>query len=75
MKRKIYHVVWRDSAWHVRRPRARRSTAQFTQKKHACLYAEIASTMARCNQIVIHGKNGRIQREYTYGDDPRRTAG
>ena len=27
------------------------------------------------SQLVIHGKNGKIQREYTYGDDPRKTKG
>lgn len=27
------------------------------------------------SQLVIHGKNGRIQREYTYGADPRRSKG
>jgi len=27
------------------------------------------------SQLVIHGKNGQIQREYTYGADPSRTKG
>jgi len=27
------------------------------------------------SQVVIKGQNGRIQREYTYGEDPRRTPG
>lgn len=26
-------------------------------------------------QVVIHGKDGQIKREWTYGDDPRRTPG
>lgn len=29
----------------------------------------------RPSQLVIKGKNGRIQREYTYGADPRTTKG
>jgi uncharacterized protein DUF2188 len=27
------------------------------------------------SQVVIKGRNGRIQTEYTYGNDPRRTPG
>jgi hypothetical protein len=27
------------------------------------------------SQLVVHGKNGKIQTEYTYGADPRRTKG
>ena len=27
------------------------------------------------SQIVIHGKDGRIQKEYTYGLDPEKTKG
>jgi len=75
MKRKIYHVVWRNGGWHVRRPRARRSTGVFSDKGRACFYAVLKAGTARFSQIVVHGKNGKIQREYTYGGDPRRTIG
>lgn len=27
------------------------------------------------SQVVIKGRNGRMQAEYTYGNDPRRTPG
>jgi hypothetical protein len=30
---------------------------------------------ADLGQLVIKGRNGRIQTEYTYGKDPRRTKG
>lgn len=39
---------------------------------------KIARGLARANvpsQLVLFKKNGRIQTEYTYGNDPRRTPG
>lgn len=27
------------------------------------------------SQIIIHGKDGKIQKEYTYGLDPKKTIG
>lgn len=62
MQRNIYHVVWRNERWHLRRARARRSSGTFRTKNIACLYgAFIGADVA-----IIHGKNGRIQSAYTY---------
>lgn len=73
MKRKIYHVVWRNEKWHVRRVGSRRSARTFFNKENATFCAALLTPAL--GQVVVHGKNGKIQREYTFGADPRRSRG
>ena len=75
MNRKIYHVFRRDDAWHVRRAGARRSVGYYRTQKYAMFVAILTATTNRRSQIVLHGRDGRIRKEWTYGDDPRRTRG
>lgn len=39
-------------------------------KKCAIARASELAKKAKLGQVVIHGRNGRIQKEYTYGKDP-----
>lgn len=76
MNRKIYHVVRGVAAWHVRRDRARRSDSCHENKTKAIARAKaLASRRGVLGQVIVHGRNGRIQTERTYGNDPRRTRG
>jgi hypothetical protein len=75
MKRVVYHVVWRGERWHVRRARARRSTRTFGRKGDATFAAVFLCTKHDRSEVIIHRKDGAIQREWTYGDDPRTTPG
>jgi hypothetical protein len=76
MKRKIYHVVWRDKEWHVRRARVRRPSISQKLKCSAVWFAELfAIESGTSTQVIVHGKNGRIQTEWTYGKGPRRSRG
>lgn len=71
MKRKIYHVVKRSDDWQVRRPGARRATSCHATKRSAVAWAhERLSSGAHSAQLIIHGQDGRIQTEWTYGADP-----
>ena len=75
MRRKIYRVYWRGSAWAVRHPRDRRPI-RCAGKKDALQVAKWLAFFSRApGQVIVHGKNGRIQTEWTYGSDPRRTRG
>ena len=76
MNRKIYHVVMRSEAWHVRRTRARRSSGCHESKAAAIVQARaLASRRGSLGQVVVHGRDGKVQTEWTYGKDPRRTRG
>ncbi len=77
MKRKIYHVVpalgvW----WQVRHVRPNRLDSVHEKKPQAIARAKaLASRRHMRAQVVIHGRNGKIQSEWTYRDDPRRSRG
>ena len=43
--------------------------------KLACEHSKSMSLAGVLGQVVVHGKDGRIQTEYTYGADPRRSKG
>lgn len=79
MKRKriVWRVLWDQGHWEVRRG-----------KNWVCLAStkalalQLAREKARAHhgsgglsQLVVHGKDGRIQTEHTYGADPRRSKG
>lgn len=76
MKRKVYHVVRREGAWHVRRAGAKRSGSVHQTKISAIVRAKFLARAGRAlGQVRVHGKDGRLQVEWTYGRDPERKRG
>ena len=73
-----YHRPWRCWALHV--PGAgMKGIQQHPTRQHAVAVGRQICRTRRAagevTQLVIHGKDGRIQTESTYGRDPRRTKG
>lgn len=69
MKDKTYRVTPHADGWSVKRDGAQRAAAVYDTKAEAVARAkEIARP--RELQVVVHGQNGQIQTEYTYGHDP-----
>lgn len=77
----VFRVKKLGVKWVVTRSDERHlSAVEYSQKKDA---VAITRTVARRlwkkhgqpTQLVIHGKNGKIQTEYTYGKDPERRKG
>jgi hypothetical protein len=70
-------VLWVRNAWFVRR--GPNTVALWTKKadavQQAARLAREHRTAGGLAQVVIRGKDGRIQTERTYGADPRRTKG
>ena len=73
MNRRVLHVVpnKEDKNWEV-------------TEDHGCVELGVRKTQAEAirlaqesiaSQIVVHGKDGRIAREYTYGLDPEKSKG
>jgi len=76
MSRKVYHVVRREESWHVRRTRARRASGCHASKADAIVHAKALAKRPRFpGQGVVHRRDGKVQIEWTYGNDPRRTRG
>ncbi len=68
-KRTRYHITPRDDGWSVSKEGASRSSGNYGKKDEAI---EKGRDLARSSQgeLLIHGKDGKIQEERTYGRDP-----
>ena len=74
--RKVYHVVPnQDKGWRVEFEGAQRASSAHDTKAEAIKAARQYATNAQPSQVIIHGMDGVIQTEYTYGDDPYPPAG
>jgi hypothetical protein len=78
-KRTSYHVVPdregpADGRWQIKEEGRRPRQACRTQRQ-AISAARTEAKARQPSQVIVHGRDGRIRTEYTYGDDPRRTPG
>lgn len=71
-KRDVYHVVQNGEDWSVKKQGNSRATSSYGTQKDAIQDAIQRAKDANLGQVKIHGTNGRIRTEYTYGEDPRR---
>lgn len=76
-----YRENRRHIGWLVERNgRGRTENALFKHewgetKRDAVQYAVNEARLYKPSQVIIHGRAGQIQREMTYGADPRRSKG
>lgn len=75
MDRKTYHVTPVGHAWGVRRARRKRADSIHLFKTDAIARAKRLARAASLGQVKVHGRNGRIQTEFTYREDPARSRG
>ncbi len=69
-KRVTYTVAPDGDRWKVKKRGGSRASGTFDKKEDAVSRGrELAKAQER-GQLVIKKQNGRIQTEYTYGDDP-----
>ena len=71
-KRKVIHIVPTQDKkdWGVKNQGSQRLSRKFSNKQDAIDYGRSQAKNAPKGQLKIHGKDGKIQREYTYGKDP-----
>ena len=75
-KRIVYDVEPRDGGdWAAQRRGTERAAVVRKNKVEAIDEARRLARQHTWSQVVIKGENGRIEREYTYGNDPRRFRG
>lgn len=81
MKRTIIRVQWRKSerGWAVKEASSGKILAipltQAAAVKRAVYEARVRLLDGLLSQVMLHGKDGRIRWERTYGRDPRRSPG
>ena len=68
MDRTVLHVVPRSGHWHVENGDDAIATSD--KKDTAIELAKEAAKKQEPSQVVVHGEDGQIQEEFTYGDDP-----
>ncbi|HNB43678.1 MAG TPA: DUF2188 domain-containing protein [Burkholderiaceae bacterium] len=72
----MIRVRWRTDAWAVEHGQLR---VKLPRQPAAVNFARFLAGEQRASgglaQIVLHGKDGRIRWERTYGSDPRRARG
>ncbi len=70
MERKKYHVVPCESGWKVELEHSHEALIINRIKDAAVQSARELAKNNKPSQVIVHGKDGKIQEEYTYGDDP-----
>ena len=64
-----------DGGWNVKTQGAGRAAGNFDDKSDAVDKAKDIAKNAPLGQVIIQKRNGEIQTEYTYGQDPRQFPG
>ena len=73
--RTVYHVVPDANSWKVELEGSNSTEILVDNKDNAVAQARDLAKAAPLGQVIVHGRDGRIQDEYTYGDDPRSSKG
>ena len=70
MSRKSVHIVpGRNGGWNVKKSGAQRASVHTETKDDAVKMGRIISQRSG-SELVIHGKDGKIQRTDSHGNDP-----
>jgi len=69
-KRKEHHVVPKsEGGWDVKKSGAKKATKHFDNKSDAEKFGREVS-QNQGSELIIHGKNGKIQKSDSHGKDP-----
>jgi len=69
--RYVLHVTPNANGWQVKRQGSDETEWLVDNKDNAINHARDLAKANQPSQIVIHTRDGRIETEHTYGDDPR----
>ncbi len=75
--RKSYHVTFngKTGKWEIKLKGAKSPSARAEIKTAAVARAKELAKKAKLGQVIVHKTDGKIQTEYTYGADPKRSKG
>ena len=76
MARKVVHVTSTDGGkWKVKSEGTKKADSIHDRKSDAVDRGKGIAKNAPLGQIKIHGEDGKIQTEHTYGNDPKKYPG
>ena len=76
--RAVFHVTPYVNGWTLNKEGVDEDRGELGAWDHKHLAVEHAKELAKAaglGQVIVHGKDGRIQDEFTYGDDPAASKG
>ncbi|MFH1052743.1 MAG: DUF2188 domain-containing protein [bacterium] len=66
---KRYHIVPHENDWQVKGENSEKAIKTFGNKSEA-LYAGKQIAINQQAELIIHGRDGKIQNSNSYGNDP-----
>lgn len=75
MNRNVYHVLPKGDDWEVRLEGNKTNEGIYNRKVDAISRARDLAMDARLGQVIVHRRNGTIESESTYGEDPSHRLG
>ena len=73
--RTVFHVVPNANGWEVKQQGSDATEVLVDDKDNAVDHARSLAQAAAPSQVIIHTRDGKIEKEHTYGDDPRNVPG
>jgi hypothetical protein len=76
--RAVFHVVPYVNGWTLSRSGSGEDKGELGAWDHKDLAIDHAKQLAKAaplGQVIVHGQDGKIQEEFTYGDDPSNIPG
>jgi hypothetical protein len=73
--RTVYHVTPNANGWQVKQQRSDATEVLVDNKDNAVNHARELALANQPSQVIVHTRDGKIEREHTYGDDPRSSKG
>jgi len=74
-RRKVFHIVFKEKKWLIKQEGTGKPINFSKTKEKAIKKGRKIARKERLSQLKIHKKNGRIQEERTYGEDPKKYKG
>lgn len=77
-ERVVYHVTPYGNGWTLNLAGQDEDKGELGAWDHKDMAVERAKELAKqapLGQVIVHGEDGKIQGEFTYGEDPRSSAG
>ena len=73
--RTVFHVTPNANGWEVKKQGSSETEVLVDNKDNAVDHARSLAQSAAPSQVIIHTRDGKIETEHTYGDDPRSSKG
>ena len=74
-QRTVFHLTPHVNGWQVKEQGSNEREVLVDNKDRALELAKEQAKSHDLAQVIVHKRDGTIEKEFTYGEDPRSTAG